>query len=250
MKKLFKQIKWDAIITSVLYIVLGVVALVAPVTMMTTLGYMIGILLILAGAVSMIGYLLREARQNYYRNDFGYGLVGIAIGILVLYRVERIIDLVPVILGMLVVVSGCSKLQDVIDMKRMEYGNWVLMLFLAAVNVVFGVVLIANPFETMTWLFRLMGAGLILSGVTDCAIVIYTANRISRFFQDLEAVDSTCAEVVEVDDDASGGNWSAKKQPQEKQSQGRKEEDAPSGEVREETRGEASGEGEVEGAEQ
>ena len=81
---------------------LGVVALVIPDTMVKTLGYLIGILLIVAGAVSMICYLLREASQNYYRNDFGYGLVSIAVGILFLYKVEWIISLVPVMLGILV----------------------------------------------------------------------------------------------------------------------------------------------------
>ena len=109
MKKFLKQMKWETMLTSLLYIVLGIVALLIPETMVKTLGYLIGILLILAGAVSMICYLLREAHQNYYRNDFGYGLMGIAVGILFLYKVDWIISLVPAILGVLVVGSGCRK---------------------------------------------------------------------------------------------------------------------------------------------
>ena len=145
MRKLLKQLKWETLLTAALYIVLGVVALVIPDTMVKTLGYLIGILLILAGAVSMICYLLREASQNYYRNDFGYGLVSIAVGILFLYKVEWIISLVPVILGILVVASGCRKLQDVIDMKRLGYGNWMMVLILAVVNVVMGAALSSIP---------------------------------------------------------------------------------------------------------
>ena len=64
MKRLLKQMKWETLLSSSLYIVLGVVALVIPDTMVKTLGYLIGILLIVAGAVSMICYLLREASQN------------------------------------------------------------------------------------------------------------------------------------------------------------------------------------------
>lgn len=245
MKKLLKQMKWDAIITSVLYIALGIIVLVAPDTMVKTLGYMIGILLILAGAVSMICYLLREAHQNYYRNDFGYGLVGIAVGILVLYKVEWIISLVPVILGILVLVSGCGKLQDVIDMKRMEYGSWVLMLFLAAANVIFGVVLIANPFETVLLLFRLVGVGLIFSGITDCVVTVYAADKIMKYYDELRAVDITCAEVVEVDDDGSKGKRFGKRHPQDQEEAG-----ASAGESREGGVTETSREGEVEGAKQ
>lgn len=202
MKKLLKQMKWETLLTSLLYIVLGIVALLIPDTMVKTLGYLIGILSILAGAVSMIGYLLREAHQNYYRNDFGYGLMGIAVGILFLYKVEWIISLVPAILGVLVVASGCRKLQDVIDMKRMGYGNWVLMLVLAAVNVVFGAALIMNAFETALLLLQLVGAGLIFSGVTDCVTCLYLAGKVKRYFDDLEAVDSSYKEVVDSDSES------------------------------------------------
>lgn len=195
MKKLLQQIKWDAIMLSVLYVALGLVCIVIPDTMVKTLGYLIGILLIVAGAVSMICYLLREAHQNYYRNDFVYGLVSIAIGVVVLYKVDRLVELVPMILGILVVASGCRKLQDVIDMKRMEYGNWVLMLILAAVNVVFGAVLILNPFETLVLLFQLVGAGLIFSGVTDCFVILYFAGRIKEYYDSKWAVESTFSEV-------------------------------------------------------
>ncbi len=199
MKRLLKQMKWETLLSSSLYIVLGVVALVIPDTMVKTLGYLIGILLIVAGAVSMICYLLREASQNYYRNDFGYGLVGIAVGILFLYKVEWIISLVPVILGILVVASGCRKLQDVIDMKRLGYGNWVTVLILAAVNVVLGVALIANSLDAALLFLQLVGAGLIFSGVTDIATCFYLAKMAKGHFDDLNAVDSTFAEGVDED---------------------------------------------------
>ena len=199
MKRLLKQVKWETLLSSSLYIVLGVVALVIPDTMVKTLGYLIGILLIVAGAVSMICYLLREASQNYYRNDFGYGLVGIAVGILFLYKVEWIISLVPVILGILVVASGCRKLQDVIDMKRLGYGNWVTVLILAAVNVVLGVALIANSLDAALLFLQLVVAGLIFSGVTDIATCFYLAKKAKGYFDDLSAVDSTFAEVLDED---------------------------------------------------
>jgi len=196
MKKLLQQIKWDAVLISVLYVVLGIVCIVIPETMVKTLGYLVGALLIIAGAVSMICYLLREAHQNYYRNDFVHGLVSIAIGIIVLYKVDWLIELVPIILGVLVIASGCRKLQDVIDMKRMGYGNWVVMLILAAVNVIFGVVIVFNPFETVVFLFQMVGAGLIFSGVTDCFVVLFFAGKIQKYYQNLTAVDSSFVEVT------------------------------------------------------
>lgn len=208
MRKLLNQVKWQTIMTSLFYIILGIVTVAIPETMVRTLGYLVGILFILVGAVSMICYLLRDAGRNYDRNDFGYGLVGIAVGVLFLYKMEWISELIPVILGILVLASGCVKLQHVIDMKRMDCGNWIAVLILAAVNVIFGAVLIANPFDAVILLFQLVGAGLIFSGITDCITVFYIAGRMKGVLDRAQAVDSTFTEVVEYNR-RMGGNRQA-----------------------------------------
>jgi uncharacterized membrane protein HdeD (DUF308 family) len=199
--KMLKELKWDALFKGILYILLGVVALVVPETMEKTLGYLLGIVLIIAGGVSMIGYLLREAHENYYRNDFVYGLAGIVIGIIVLLRVEIIISLIPLLLGILVTISGCAKLQDVIDMKRMNYGSWVLMLILAVINLVLGLLLIFNPFKAASLLFRIIGIGLIYSGLTDCITTIYFAKKIKNYIKETTPVESTFEEILKAEED-------------------------------------------------
>ena len=174
--KMLKELKWEAILTGVLYILLGIVALVIPETMQKTLGYLIGIVLIVAGLVSIICYLLRDARENYYHNEFVFGILGIVLGAVVLYKVEIVISLIPFILGVLVLCSGCSKLQDAIDLKRLGYGSWLGLLIVAAINIILGVVLI-------------------LSGAGDCFSTIYFARKLRRFQQEQDALDSTFEEV-------------------------------------------------------
>ena len=194
--KMLKELKWEAILTGVLYILLGIVALVIPETMQKTLGYLIGIVLIVAGLISIICYLLRDARENYYHNEFVFGLVGMVVGAAVLYKVEVIISLIPFILGILVLFSGCSKLQDAIDLKRLSYGSWAGMLVMAAINIILGIVLICNPFKAAIVLFRVLGVGLILSGVSDCFSTIYFAEKLRRFKQEQEAVEGTYEEIT------------------------------------------------------
>ena len=194
--KMLKELKWEAILTGVLYILLGIVALVIPETMQKTLGYLIGIVLIVAGLISIICYLLRDARENYYHNEFVFGLVGMVLGAAVLYKVEVIISLIPFILGILVLFSGCSKLQDAIDLKRLGYGSWAGMLVVAVINIILGIVLICNPFKAAIVLFRVLGVGLILSGASDCFSTIYFAEKLRRFKQEQEAVEGTYEEIT------------------------------------------------------
>lgn len=185
--KQFKEMKWDALMLGVLYSLLGLVSLVIPETMDQVLGYLICLVLIVGGAVSMVSYLLRDAYQNYYHNDFYHGLIGIGAGILLLVNVEWIISQIPLILGAMVFLSGGSKLQDVIDMKRMGYGKWTVMLGIAIGNLLIGVLFMVNPFDSMDLLFRLLGLGLIFSGISDCAIAVYFASKMKEYLDDLQA---------------------------------------------------------------
>lgn len=186
--RMLKELKWDALLSSILYVVMGIVLLLFPDTTARTLGYLVGGVAVAAGAVSMICYLLRDAHQNYYRNDFLYGLVGIALGCFIFYKVDLIVSLIPFIMGLLVIVSGCSKLQDVIDMKRMDYGNWVIMLAVAVVNVVFGIIMLRNPFSTAAILLQVIGAGLVFSGLTDVFVTLFFARKIKDHLKDMEAL--------------------------------------------------------------
>ena len=149
----------------------------------------------MAGLISIICYLLRDAKENYYHNEFVFGLVGMVLGAAVLYKVEVIISLIPFILGILVLFSGCSKLQDAIDLKRLGYGSWIGMLVVAVINIILGIVLICNPFQAAIVLFRVLGVGLIISGVSDCFSTIYFARKFHKFKLEQDAVDSTFEEV-------------------------------------------------------
>lgn len=195
MKQIWTELKWDALLKGLLYIVLGIAALLGSEQIAVTLGYLLGGVLIVVGAVSMIEYLLRDARQNYYHNDFLVGLLCIFVGGIVLYNVKLVINIMPTLLGLMVVISGISKLQDVIDMKRLECGNWIGMLILAIVNLILGIVLILNPFEAAMVMFKVLGIGLIVSGLTDVAISIYFAAKIAVYQR--EALEFT--EVTDAD---------------------------------------------------
>ena len=131
----------------------------------------------------------------YYHNEFVFGILGIVLGAVVLYKVEIVISLIPFILGVLVLCSGCSKLQDAIDLKRLDYGSWLGLLIVAAINIILGVVLIYNPFKAAILLFRVLGVVLILSGAGDCFSTIYFARKLRRFKQEQDALDSTFEEV-------------------------------------------------------
>jgi len=176
--KLLKQLKWNLIIMALVCVALGVILILQPKATMTTICYVLAALLILVGVVSLINYMRKDISGNMYRYDLVVGLSAILGGILVIIKVEQLTALVPVVLGFLVTISGILKMQNSIDMLRLKHQTWYVAFALAIINIVYGIILLINPFSAET-LIICIGCGLVYSGATDLYVTISISKRLS-----------------------------------------------------------------------
>ena len=133
----------------------------------------------------MIRYFTYDARDSFYRNDFLFGLIGIAIGALIFLRKDIFASLIPFILGIAILISGFVKLQDAIDASRLGYKNSIIYIILAVINIIAGVVVILNPFTTAVMLFMIIGISLIFSGISDIISTVYLSRKIKKIYNQM-----------------------------------------------------------------
>lgn len=177
--KLLKQLKWNLIITAIIFIALGVILIMWPDATMTTICYMLAALLLIVGAVSLINYLRKDISGIIYRYDLVVGLSAILGGILVIIKVDKLTDLIPVVLGFLVTISGILKMQNSVDMLRLGHGTWNIAFIMAILNISFGIVLLIDPFAKQV-LIMCIGIALVYSGITDLYVTIAISKRLSQ----------------------------------------------------------------------
>lgn len=190
-----KEMKLQSLITAALFVILGIILIIYPETTAQTLCYVVGIAGVVIGIFTVLAYLFRDVQKNYYRNDFIIGTVEVFLGAFVLYKAELIIELIPFILGILVVFSGLSKLQNCIDIRRMNQGNGLAFFIVAMLNIICGVVIVVVPFETVKVLFFVIAGGLLFSGITDTVATIYMAKKIKGFLETMNALTQEPKEI-------------------------------------------------------
>jgi len=201
--EMLKEIKWNMILSAALYMALGLILLIFPATTARTICYLIAGIAILIGLVNLVVYFTRNITRNYYRNDFVTGLMLMVLGIFVIYKVDLVIALVPFIIGLCIIVSGLFKLQGALDVQRMG-GNAVLILGLAVVNVVIGILMVINPFDSAMLLYRLLGAGLLFSGLTDMASTLYLSSKMHGYMKKMSEADGAI-KVTEIPVEGDSG---------------------------------------------
>jgi len=184
--KTLKKIKWNVIISSVIYVALGVILLLWPEKMARNICYVIGVIAVAVGIVNLIDYIRKDYSVDAYRYNLVYGLVSILFGVFVFVKVDTVVSIIPFLLGFAVTISGLLKLQNAVDLVRMKYKGWGAVMIVSVLNIAFGVVLIMNPFDSAMVLFICIGIGMIYSGVSDLIATIMLSRSIKSVGRELQ----------------------------------------------------------------
>ena len=185
-----KTAKIGYIVMSVLFCVLGVVLLFTPGVSALWIGRLLGIGLILFGAIKLVGYFSRDLFRLAFQYDLAFGLLLMVLGIVTLSHPGDALSFLCVMFGIPVLADGLFKIQIAMDSRQFCIRNWWLVLVLAALTCVVGVVLVFRPMTGVRALTALMGLSLLCDGVLNLSVALCT----------VKIVDYQRPDVIETDD--------------------------------------------------
>lgn len=171
---------------------LGYVAAVSGIVMAicTMKGYeLLGIGMIVFGAVKVAGYLSRDLFRLAFQYDLAFGVLLMALGIVTLTHPGETIGFLCVVYGILVLSDGLFKVQIAVDAKRFGIDRWWAILLAAACAGVLGVLLVLRPGEGAQALTMLLGASLFLDGVMNLLVALLTVKIIRHQQPDVIETD-------------------------------------------------------------
>lgn len=181
-----KRAKSAYIAVSVIMVILGAVLMLNPGLSMLTLCYLIGGLMVIFGITRLVGYFSKDLFRLAFQFDLALGIFCMLAGIVILVHPNNIMKLLPVIIGLFVTIDGVFKMQTAIDSKRFGLKRWYAILVLAAVTCVFGLLLIIDPFAGGKALMILFGVTMMIDGIQNLCVVLYTVKTVHGIRKDVE----------------------------------------------------------------
>lgn len=181
-----KRAKSTYIAVSVIMVILGAVLMLNPGLSMLTLCYLIGGLMVIFGITRLVGYFSKDLFRLAFQFDLALGIFCMLAGIVILVHPNNIMKLLPVIIGLFVTIDGVFKMQTAIDSKRFGLKCWYAILVLAAVTCVFGLLLIIDPFAGGKALMIFFGATMMIDGIQNLCVVLYTVKTVGGIRKDVE----------------------------------------------------------------
>ena len=129
--KQLKLVKNIYIVMSLLFCVLGIFLMAKPKSSVKMLCVLMGIMLILYGAIKISGYFTRDAFCLAFQFDLAFGILLMAVGVIMIARKNFAVDLIFSVFGILILADALFKIQMSVDAKRFGLALWWQILLIA-----------------------------------------------------------------------------------------------------------------------
>ena len=172
--KQLKLAKNGYIIMSVLFMVLGACLIIWPDCSMAVFCTAVGIMLIVYGLIKILGYFSRDIYCLAFQFDLAFGILLMAVGVIMIARKKFAVDLIFSVFGILILADALFKIQMSVDAKRFGLALWWQILLIALVTGVIGVLVFIRPFEAAAMMMVLVGFSILLEGILNLWVGILT----------------------------------------------------------------------------
>ena len=174
-----------SIITSILFIILGIIVMIFPKTTLGIFTYSISIIAIISG----IYFIIFEIKNKNNILTTGFSLLGtflLLLGIIILFHPKSIAILIPICLGIWFITSSVTKLRFVEILKQEDEGLWILAIIVNILSIICGLIFIINPISSSEIITSMFGIIIIIYSISDiCEMMVFKKNikKIDKFFK-------------------------------------------------------------------
>ena len=176
-KNLFAKANKSMLIVNLALIVLGVLFIIFPENSVKIICYASGAILCLLGAYKLVQYF-----KDGIKDITSFGLAGgiglVSVGLLLFFKPNFISDVLSILFGIILIISGIIKLQQAINVKNSKGKAWWTVLCVAVIALVSGLFALFFPFATRKVLFIFIGISLIVDGLLGIISNFYYTSRL------------------------------------------------------------------------
>ena len=182
-----KNLKWEMVLFSLLSIVLGILMYMYPDKIITAMCIILASILFIMGLRYLIEYRRKDALGDFYRYELVAGIALIVGGIVVLVFMKSILSIVTYVIAIIIIVSGLMKIENALDLKKMNC-HWIPLMVFAIICVLLGIAVLMMPMNDDTgkktagdFLIQSSGVILAVTGLIDFITTLTVSGKIKRW---------------------------------------------------------------------
>lgn len=183
MLNFLKNAKKDMILVTVFQLLAGLLLLLYPGSVVRVVCYICAVVLLVYGVIHAVTYFREQTPGYGGQYDLVKAIIGIAAAVIVFEKPEILSEILFVILSIVIILDSIGKLQNALDLKKLGYQSWWLMLIIAVLMCVMGILILCNPFGTAAMLVSFAGAVLVVNACIDLWDIFYVSRKVKKYLK-------------------------------------------------------------------
>jgi len=176
-----REIRLSFSLAAIVYLLLGILLLVAPNTSRRLLCTFVGLGVLVYGAFNILSYALDKG-SSAYTLELLIGICAAAFGIFALLNPDFLVSFLFVVLGLIVMVSSVSGLKRALNLRAYGFPYWWAALVSAIATFLIALSIVIAPTLYGNMVLMVIGVILIVESVSD----LLSIHRLSQFMKDVE----------------------------------------------------------------
>ncbi len=154
-------------VLSAFCVVMGAALIYKPGFFTRMVGLVVGGLMAVYGAVSLIRYFIRQKSDPDNATGLVSGIIFITAGVFIMVRPDFIPKVIALIFGCYMLISGVVNIQEALYVKGKGEPNWLRSFLPALLTSLVGILLLINPLLLADTTLRVLGVCLLVAGVLN-----------------------------------------------------------------------------------
>ncbi len=168
-----KNYEKTSIATSLLLVIFSMFLIFKPEASLNFVVILIGAFLTLVGIIHMISYFTSNKEFKAISTELISGTLYAIIGLFLIFKPTILNEFLAIIVGAWLVIQFIIKFQFAFNLKSVSSPTWSLILISSFFHLVFGLVMLFNPFASIVAVTTVAGIILLVSQVGNIAESIY-----------------------------------------------------------------------------
>lgn len=180
MKNIFKRFTNSILMTSIVFLIIGILLIVLPKESINVIGIIAAVGLIINGCVLVLIDI--KAKNHYLPIDtFLEGIVSILLGILLVAYPSALAILLTIALGVYIITSSINVMKFSLSLKNVNSSKWLPLLMLSILDLILGILSICNPFAASLSYVTFVGIIILVHALLSIIDVLTLKNDVKNF---------------------------------------------------------------------
>ena len=180
--------KYGYIAAAVFFIVAGILFILLPEVTLVVLCRVIGIIMMVFGAVRLVGYYSKDLYRLAFQYDLEFGIVMAVLGLLVVIYPEKAVNVLCLAYGIITLTDALFRIRIAFEAKRFGIRVWWIVFVAAILTGIVAAVLMFRPGESAKVITVLLGISLVAEGILS-ALVAFSSVKVLDEREDPYIID-------------------------------------------------------------